>query len=88
MAAWQQCGYWRDSEALWKRNLSFPQYENLVAHYNLGLALAEKGRYREATEQYIAGLSVGPKDEVCRINLGIAYEALGMPTPPLSNTAS
>ena len=43
VAAWQQCGYWRDSEALWKRNLSFPQYENLVAHYNLGLALAEKG---------------------------------------------
>ena len=30
-AAWRQTAYWRNSEMLWTRELSFPQYDNAVA---------------------------------------------------------
>jgi len=76
-AAWRQTSYWRNSETLWTRELSFPQYNNVVAHYNFGLVLAEKGRHVEAVEQYLAALARDPSDESSRLNLGLSYEALG-----------
>jgi tetratricopeptide (TPR) repeat protein len=76
-AAWLQTTYWRDSESLWTRELSFPQYNNPVSHYNFGLVLAEKGNHRAAVEQYEAGLLRDPTDEASLLNLGLSYEALG-----------
>jgi tetratricopeptide (TPR) repeat protein len=76
-AAWQQTTYWRNSETLWRRELSFSQYNNLVTHYNYALFLAEKGNHRAAIEQYEAGLLRDPSDEASRLNLGLSYEAVG-----------
>jgi hypothetical protein len=75
--AWQQTTYWRDSSSLWVRELSFPEYDNVVSHYNFGLALAEKGNHRTAIEQFEKALQRDSKDEASRLNLGISYEALG-----------
>ena len=74
-AAWRQTAYWSDSETLWRRDLMYPK-QNLTARYNLGLALAEKGRHREAIEQYKAGLEIDPKDRDSLNNLALAYEAV------------
>jgi tetratricopeptide (TPR) repeat protein len=76
-AAWRQTAYWHDSKTLWARELSFPEYNNVVAHYDYGLALAEDGRHREAVEQYQAALARDSTDEASRLNLGLSYEALG-----------
>jgi tetratricopeptide (TPR) repeat protein len=76
-AAWRQAAYWRNSETLWTRELSFPEYNNAVApHYNFGLTLGEQGRHREAAEQYEAALAIDPHDESSHLNLGLEYEAL------------
>ena len=74
VAAWQQTGYWRDSETLWVRDLMYP---NLVGHYNLGLALAKADRHPEAIEHYQAALAIDPNDQDTHNNLGLSYEALG-----------
>ena len=76
-AAWLQTTYWRNSESLWVRELSFPQYDNPVSHYNYGLVLAERGDHRAAIEQYEAGLLRDPTDEASLLNLGLSYEAVG-----------
>jgi hypothetical protein len=76
-AAWLQTSYWRNSESLWVRELSFPEYNNVVSRYNYGLVLAEKGNHRAAIEQYDSALQRDPKDEASRLNLGVSYEALG-----------
>ena len=78
-AAWRQTAYWQNSETLWTRELSFPQYNNSVAHYNYGLTLADQQppRHREAVQQYEAALEIDPKDESTHYNLGLSYEALG-----------
>jgi tetratricopeptide (TPR) repeat protein len=76
-AAWLQTTYWRDSQSMWVRELSFPQYNNLVSHYNYGLVLAQKGNHRAAVGQYEAGLARDSTDEASRLNLGLSYEALG-----------
>lgn len=75
-AAWRQTAYWRNSETLWTRELSFPQYDNAVARYNFGLDLADHGRHREAVAQFEAAIAIDPKDEASRLNLGLSYEAL------------
>jgi tetratricopeptide (TPR) repeat protein len=72
--AWQQTTYWRDSETLWVRDMMYP---NIIAHYNLGLALAKTDRHREAIEQYQAALAIDPNDQDSHNNLGLSYEALG-----------
>ena len=77
IAAWRQTAYWRNSETLWARELSFPQYNNVTARYDYGLALAEAGRHREAVAQFEAGLAIDPKDEASRLELGLSYEAIG-----------
>ncbi len=76
-AAWLQTTYWRNSESLWVRETSFPQYDNAVSHYNYGLVLAERGNHPAAAQQYEAALSRDPTDEASRLNLGLSYEALG-----------
>ena len=74
VAAWQQTGYWRNSETLWVRDLLYP---NLVGRYDLGLALANDNRHSEAVEQYIEALAIDPNDRDTHHNLGLSYEALG-----------
>ncbi len=77
IAAWRQTSYWRNCETLWTRELSFPEYDNAVAHYNFGLNLAEQNRHSEAVHQFEAALAKDPKDESSHLTAGASYEALG-----------
>jgi tetratricopeptide (TPR) repeat protein len=51
ISAWRQTWYWHDSEALWIHTLACTS-QNTTAHYNLGLALAGRGRRDEAIKHY------------------------------------
>jgi tetratricopeptide (TPR) repeat protein len=73
-SAWQQTGYWRNSETLWKRGLTYP---NIVAHYNLGLALAAAQRHEEAIEQFAKACDITADDVDSLISYGQSLEALG-----------
>ena len=48
---WHQCGFWKNSEALF-RNASRINEENALAHINYGNALAGEGRLEEAVVYY------------------------------------
>jgi protein O-mannosyl-transferase len=55
----QQVGYWQNSEALFRHALSVTT-GNYVAHANLGKALADSGRFREAETEFAATLAICP----------------------------
>ncbi len=74
VVAWRQTGYWRDSETLWVRDMMYP---NLVAHYNLGLALAAHHRHEEAIQQFEKGYAISSSDEDTLYAYAQSLEALG-----------
>jgi len=71
VAARVQAGYWRDSIALFSHALAVTT-DNEVAHNNLGLALADDGRTKEAAQQYQEALKVSPTDPDANYNFGLA----------------
>jgi len=74
VAAWQQTGYWHDSETLWGRDLMYP---NLVAHYNLGLTLAFANRHEEAIQQFEKAYAISADDEDTLYSYAQSLGALG-----------
>jgi protein O-mannosyl-transferase len=74
--AWQETGYWRNSETLWKRDLDM-KYANIVAYYNLGLTLAASNLHEQAIEQFENACKITPDDEDSLIAFGQSLEALG-----------
>jgi Flp pilus assembly protein TadD len=70
-AAFAQTGYWRDSETLWTHTLTVSP-QNDVAENNLGILLADRGRYDEAIVHYETALRLRPKNAVAHLNLGNA----------------
>jgi tetratricopeptide (TPR) repeat protein len=80
LAAWQQCGYWKNNMELFNHALRVTK-NNYLAHNNLGLALFNEGRTEEAINQYNLSLRITPlvMDHVLAYNnRGIAYSRLGM----------
>jgi tetratricopeptide (TPR) repeat protein len=75
--AWRQTSYWRDSETLWAHAVACTE-RNSVTHTNLGLALAERGRFDDAIGHYRKALEI-ERDVLPYYNLGIALAALGRP---------
>ena len=73
---WQQTRYWRDSEALWRRDLDCTP-ENVVAHNNLALALMDHGRFDEAILHFQKALEINPTDGRAHNNLGTAFAQCG-----------
>lgn len=67
--AWRQTAYWRDSETLWARALACTA-RNFVVHYNLGDALAERGKVDAAIDQYRWALDIRPTSVEANYNLG------------------
>ena len=55
----QQVRYWKDSEALFRHALSVTT-RNYVAHANLGKALADSGRFREAQAEFASVQAIYP----------------------------
>ncbi len=74
--AWQQTGYWRDSETLWRHTLDCTS-RNAAAHDGLGLVLASYGRVDEAIAQYRKALEIEPGYAVAHTNLGLALARRG-----------
>ncbi len=69
VATWAQVGLWRDSETLFRHALAITS-RNYLIHTNLGSALEQEGRLREAREQYDLALAVKPDYSLARYNLG------------------
>jgi tetratricopeptide (TPR) repeat protein len=71
-----QTSYWKGSETLWTRTLGCTS-GNSVAHYNLGVALADKGQDDEAIAQYRQALEVNPQYVYAHNNLGSMLKRRG-----------
>jgi protein O-mannosyl-transferase len=71
-----QVAHWHNSLTLFSHALEVNE-QNYLAHYNLGVALAEQGRLTEAAEHYARSAALSPKYLGPRINLGIVAEQLG-----------
>jgi tetratricopeptide (TPR) repeat protein len=73
---WRQCGMYADVETLWRATLA--RNPNCwMAHHNLGYALAQKGQWDEAIEQYQKDLAIRPQHAMAHDNLGIALAQKG-----------
>jgi hypothetical protein len=68
IGTWRQVGYWRSSEALFRRALAVTR-DNYVAENNLANVLERTDRAREAELHYRAALRIRPADAVTHNNL-------------------
>jgi tetratricopeptide (TPR) repeat protein len=73
-----QVSYWQNSEALWTHTLACTP-NNLIAHYNYGNALLQKGDVNGAINEYHDALKIDPHNAVARNNLGTALLQEGKP---------
>jgi tetratricopeptide (TPR) repeat protein len=71
-----QIQYWRNSETLFRRALDVTA-GNYLAHHNLGVALADEGRFPEAIEQYRAALQIEPNAANVQTDYGNALAKSG-----------
>jgi tetratricopeptide (TPR) repeat protein len=74
--AWQQVSYWQNSMRLWTHALDCTT-GNVIAHCNLGLALADRGDFDNAIDHYHKALDIYPDDVECLNNLGLALAGRG-----------
>jgi tetratricopeptide (TPR) repeat protein len=73
----RQLGFWKDSEALYRRVLSV-EPGHFLAHNNLGLVLDQEGRTEEALEQLHLALEQRPRYAPALNNLGAIQLRLGL----------
>ena len=73
--AFVQTTYWRDSESLWTHAIACTP-SNSLAHTNLGGALADRGRFDRAIEQYQTALAIDRNDAKSYSLLGDALMRL------------
>jgi tetratricopeptide (TPR) repeat protein len=73
---WGQVGVWRDSETFWKHTIALRPGTSL-AHHNLAVVLAEKGRTGEAVAHYREALRLKPDYSSAYYNLGRTLESQG-----------
>jgi Flp pilus assembly protein TadD len=73
---WKQCGYWKDNTTLFNHALRVTK-NNYVAHHNLGLALFDQGKFKEAVEHFSRAISMKQDEAIFRYNRGNAYIKLG-----------
>ncbi len=67
-----QVRYWRNSEALFSHALAATR-NNAIAHNNLGVVLAQRGRFDQAVPHYLAALEINPDYTDAHNNLAFAY---------------
>jgi len=75
-AAHTQVGYWRDGETM-ARHVILVNPRSRVGYGGLGLALAGKGRHKQAIECYKKAVAINGKDVVTCINLGNSLAITG-----------
>ena len=76
VVTWKQVGYWKNSITLFEHTLEVTS-NNYVPHNNLGLALDQQGRTKEAIEHYLQALRIQPAYAAAHNNLGNALNKLG-----------
>jgi Flp pilus assembly protein TadD len=69
--AWQQTGYWQDSDTLWSYTLACTT-DNDVSQNNLGIVLLRKGKIDAAMACFQRALQIRPSSAEARNNLGLA----------------
>lgn len=78
LSARTQASCWRDSETLWKQAIARTT-DNAVAHVNLGEALLENGKLREAIAEYETAMSINAMQPLAHSALGVAFLEAGQP---------
>jgi hypothetical protein len=76
IATKQQVRIWADSRTLFEHVLRVSP-RNFLAHFHIGLDLAQKKRWQEAIDHYHEALRICPGLFKANYNLGRAYDALG-----------
>ncbi len=61
ICTWIQCGYWRNSESLFRHALLVTP-DNPVARNHLGYALEQQGKFDQALAEYQRAVSLSPED--------------------------
>jgi protein O-mannosyl-transferase len=72
---WKQCGYWQNSNTLFRHALRVTQ-DNYLAHANLAPVLVEEGKLEEAIDHYNRSIFLIPSADTY-YNRGNAYIRLG-----------
>ncbi len=70
-ATWVQVRHWKDTSSLFEHALAVTK-DNHIAHINLGIALASKGKAAEAISHYREALRIKPSHPKAHNNLGVA----------------
>ena len=76
IGAWVQTGYWKNSITLFERAVSVTK-DNHLAHYNLGVALYNSGRFDDGILHCNEALRINPDDEGTHLAVGSALVHLG-----------
>jgi hypothetical protein len=76
IGAWVQTGYWKNSITLFERAVSVTK-DNHLAHYNLGVALYNSGRFDDGILHCNEALRINPDDEGAHLAVGSALVHLG-----------
>jgi len=69
VCSWLQVRHWQNSMTLFRHTLNVTQ-NNVIAHFQLGLALEQKGKLDEAIRQYSKALQLAPNYAAAHTNLG------------------
>ena len=76
ICTWFQVCHWHNSIALFTHTLSGTA-DNYVAHYNLGKAYGEIGRFREEFVQYQEAIRINPRFARAHYNIGMLFGKMG-----------
>lgn len=77
LLTWRQCHYWKNSVSVFSHSLRVTK-NNALANNQLGLALYEKGRDREALYHFDQAILLQPKEDSAHNNRGAIYLKYGM----------
>jgi Flp pilus assembly protein TadD len=76
VVTWQQATVWHDSVTLWSHTLAVTR-DNVLAHYNYGMALDAQGRLEDAANEYEAALKIMPTAPEAHFQLGRVLDRQG-----------
>ncbi len=74
--SWQQLGYWRDNESLYRHTISITA-DNYVMHNNLGNVLANRWNLDAAIQEFKKALRIKPNYSEAHYNLGMVFAIQG-----------
>ena len=78
---WNQVGVWRDSETLWAHAVA--AWPSSRSYYKLGEALAQRGKWAKAIENFEAALRINPRYIYAHTALGFVFANQGRLTEAL-----